>query len=303
MNYCTNCGKKLNEGAKFCTNCGEQVSIITKKEEAPEPTSNKRVSSQISSIRKSEIDKINRKITLQNNQTSIVKKSWYAAGFFALVVLIAIMDFDSLPIHPAIVMLSIFFFLSALVIGFMFRSREEKLQSLISGEKLLAGWTLNDMQKKAYVNYLFENEKTKNRAIFLSIAVIAAVVFGIFILVIDEGKFAMFMVYIGLLVFLSFFAFGMPRYYKFQNSKNDGNILIGAKFAYINGYFHNWDFILSGLSKVKIIEEPFYGINLTYYYTDRTFQHSEELFIPANDGEDLEGLVAALIEKNKKVKK
>ena len=108
----------------------------------------------------------------------------------------------------------------------------------------------------------------------------------------------MFMVYIGLLVFLSFFAFGMPRYYKYQNSKNDGNILIGAKFAYINGYFHNWDFVLSGLSKVKIIDEPFYGIGLVYYYTDRTFRHSEALYIPANEGENLEGLVAVLKEKN-----
>ncbi len=298
MKYCTNCGEKLKEGAKFCTKCGEKVVAEISEKEAPKSNTKKLVSSQISTIKKSEIDKINRKITLQNNQTSIVKKSWYAAGFFLLIIIVAIMDFDSLPIHPAIVLLSVFFFISSLVIGFMFRSREEKLQSLISGESLLAGWTLNETQKKAYVNYLFDNEKSKNIAIFFSIALIAAVVFGIFILVIDEGKFAMFMVYIGLLVFLSFFAFGMPRYYKYQNSKNDGNILIGAKFAYINGYFHNWDFVLSGLSKVKIIDEPFYGIGLVYYYTDRTFRHSEALYIPANEGENLEGLVAVLKEKN-----
>ncbi len=298
MKYCTNCGEKLKEGAKFCTKCGEKVVAEISEKEAPKSNTKKLVSSQISTIKKSEIDKINRKITLQNNQTSIVKKSWYAAGFFLLIIIVAIMDFDSLPIHPAIVLLSVFFFISSLVIGFMFRSREEKLQSLISGESLLAGWTLNETQKKAYVNYLFDNEKSKNTAIFLSIAVIAAVVFGIFILVIDEGKFAMFMVFIGLLVFLSFFAFGMPRYYKYQNSKNDGNILIGGKFAYINGYFHNWDFVLSGLSKVRIIDEPFYGIGLVYYYTDRTFRHSEELFIPANEGENLEKLITDLEEKN-----
>ncbi len=298
MKYCTNCGEKLKEGVNFCTNCGEKVVAKISKKEAPKSITKKTVSSQISTIKKSEIDKINRKITLQNNQTSIVKKSWYAAGFFLLIVIVAFMDFDVLPIHPAIVMLSVFFCISSLVIGYMFRSREEKLQSLISGESLLAGWTLNETQKKAYVNYLFDNEKSKNIAIFFSIALIAAVVFGIFILVIDEGKFAMFMVYIGLLVFLSFFAFGMPRYYKYQNSKNDGNILIGAKFAYINGYFHNWDFVLSGLSKVKIIDEPFYGIGLVYYYTDRTFRHSEALYIPANEGENLEGLVAVLKEKN-----
>ncbi len=298
MQYCTNCGEKLKEEAKFCTSCGAKVNATITEKKAPKPISKKPVSSQISSIKKSEIEKINRKITLQNTQTSITKKLWYTAGFFLLVILVAIMDFNALPIHPAIVMLSIFFFVSAIVVGFMFRSREKKLQSLISGENLLASWTLDESQKKAYANYLFENEKIKNKAILYSIGVIATIIFGIFILVIDEGKLAMFLVLIGLLVFLSFFAFGMPRYYRYKNLKNDGNILIGAKFAYINGYFHNWDFVLSGLSKVAIIDEPFYGIGLVYYYTDRTFRHSEELFIPANEGENLEGLINILQEQN-----
>ena len=70
---------------------------------------------------------------------------------------------------------------------------------------------------------------------------------------------------------------------------------------YINGFFHNWDFLLSGLSKVKIIKKPFYGINLVYYYTDRTFKHSEELFIPANKNIDLNNLIVALEKGNKKL--
>ena len=87
-----------------------------------------------------------------------------------------------------------------------------------------------------------------------------------------------------------------------KNSKADGHILIGAKYAYINGFFHNWDFLLSGLSSVKIITEPFYGINLAYYYTDRTFTHSEELLIPANTETNLEDLVGVLKEMNQKKK-
>ena len=90
----------------------------------------------------------------------------------------------------------------------------------------------------------------------------------------------------------------MPQYYKYQNLKNDGKVLIGAKFAYINGYFHNWDFVLSGLSKVKVMRQPFYGINLVYYYTDRTLNNSEELFIPANENENLDELVSILKMKN-----
>ncbi|WP_298367996.1 zinc ribbon domain-containing protein [uncultured Lutibacter sp.] len=294
MKFCTNCGQELSENSKFCTNCGEKIISVKKIIETPKPIKLKLEKQKYVDINKSELNKINQTIKLQNNQTSIVKKSWIAAGFFAFIVVLAIMDLDSLPIHPAIVMLSIFFCLSAVVIGFMFRSREKKLQSLISGEKLLAAWTLSDFEKQNYVNFLFENEKSKNRGLLMVISVISVVVFGVFILIIDEGKLAMFFVLIGLIVFLSFFAFGLPFYYRNRNLKNDGKILIGKNFAYINGFFHNWDFPLSGIKKAKIIKQPFYGLYIKYYYTDRTLTNTEELNIPASEYIDLRPLVDEL---------
>lgn len=296
MKYCTKCGSKLINDVKFCPNCGEKIekNQLENIHEAPK-------SSLKSASAQAVFTKINKDIQIQNNQSSITKKLWYAAAFFLLIIIIAFMEIVS--IHPAIVFLSFFFFLSAVVIGFMFRSREAKLQKLITGENLLAEWTLSDTQKKNYANYLFDHEISKNKIILLLISGIAAVVFGIFILVIDEGKLFMFLVFIGLVIFLSIFAFGMPYYYKIKNSKADGHILIGAKYAYINGFFHNWDFLLSGLSRVQIITEPFYGINLAYYYTDRTFTHSEELYIPANEGTNLEELVDTLKKMNVKSKK
>ncbi len=292
MEYCSNCGSKLTNDVKFCPNCGEKIenSQLENIHEAPQKNVLETASAQ------TVFKKINKDIQIQNNQSSITKKLWYAAAFFLLIIIIAFMEL--VDIHPAIVFLSFFFFLSSVLIGFMFRSREKKLQKLITGENLLAEWTLTDTQKKNYANYLFEHEISKNKVILVLIAGIAAVVFGIFILVIDEGKLFMFLVFIGLVMFLSIFAFGMPYYYKMKNTKANGHILIGAKYAYINGFFHNWDFLLSGLSKVKIITEPFYGINLVYYYTDRTFTHSEELFIPANENIDLEDLISKLKELN-----
>ncbi len=302
MSFCTKCGQKLNKKANFCPSCGENILESNVEKESQKTSGNKLVSNQMSMLVASDIKKINDKIELQNNQSGIVKKAKYAAVFFAFVIAVSFSDFDALPIHPAIVMLSIFLFISSLVIIYMFRSREEKLQSLITGENLLASWTLNDAQKTVYVNYLFEHEKGKNLPILIVISVLSIIIFGVFILVIDEGKFAMFLVLIGLIVFVSVFAFGMPRYYKYQNSKNDGKVLIGSKFAYINGYFYNWDFILSGLSKVKVMSKPFHGINLVYYYTDRTLSHSEELFIPANENQNLNDLVAELKQTNLKGK-
>jgi len=293
-NYCTNCGTLLDENAKFCTNCGKK----TRTSESIKSNLEQNIQKPKISVSHTEIEKINKKIALKNNQSGIVKGAWYSAGIFLLIIILAFMDLDFLPIHPAIVMISIFFLIMSLVVGFMFRSREKKLQTLISGKNLISEWTLTNEQKKVYANYLFKQEAGKNIIILFSIATIAIVVFGIFILVIDEGKFAMFLVLIGLIAFLSIFAFGMPFYYKIKNANGDGNILIGAKYAYINGYFHNWDFPLSGLSKVKIINEPFYGIYLAYYYTDRTLKHSEELFIPTNKNVDVEDLIIKLKSSN-----
>lgn len=298
MNFCVKCGQKLTEKAKFCSSCGVQISNATVEKEPKKYSGNNSNAKQASMKEANALEIINKQIELQNSESGIVKKAWFAAGFFALMIVIAFSDVDALPIHPAAAMISLFFLILSVIVAVMFRSREKKLHSLITGENLLAYWTLNEAQKEAYTNFLFEHEKGKNAAILGAISVISILIFGVFILVIDEGKLAMFLVLVGLLFFLTLFAFGMPRYYKYQNSKNDGRVLIGAKFAYINGYFHNWDFVLSGLSKIKIIDTPFYGINLVYYYTDRTFRHSEELFIPANENQNLPALVSQLMQHN-----
>lgn len=298
--FCPNCGTKLDKNDKFCPGCGVQISSDSNQKTLENSVKEKDTSKKNKKNSGSEIiDQLNKKIELENNQTGTVKKAWYFAVFFLLVIIIAFMDLDSLPVHPAFVMLSIFFLIMSVIIGFMFRSREKKLQKLISGESLIAQWSLTKKQKKKYATYLFKHESGKNQVILFSISFIAIIVFGIFILVIDEGKLAMFLVLLGLIAFLAAFAFGMPLYYRFKNLRGDGKILLGGKYAYINGYFHNWDFPLSGLSKVKPIKDPFYGINLIYYYTDRTLRNSEELFIPANEDIDLKALAEELKKANK----
>ncbi|WP_456379185.1 zinc-ribbon domain-containing protein [Lutibacter sp.] len=293
MKHCTNCGSKLKINAKFCTNCGNKIQTSTKNNLQEKKQSN--IAKEPKEFT-NDFSKINSEISGKNN-TNIVK---YITGFFLLIVILAFMDLDMLPIHPAIAFISFFIVLSTIIIGYMFKSREEKKQTLISGENLIAEWTLTSEQKENYANYLFEHEKNKNRFILYSISAIAIVIFGIFILVIDEGKLFMFLILIGLVLFLASFAYGMPFYYKKSNLKGDGKILIGAKYAYINGYFHNWDFPLSGLKKAKIITDPFYGLNLVYYYTDRTLYHSEELFIPTAEDIDLTKLIDTLKELNGK---
>jgi len=237
------------------------------------------------------IASINQRIGLKNNQTPIAKKAWYAVGFFFLLIILTFQKWSPIAGNWALMAFSFFFMIVAFSVAIVFRSRGKKLQKLISTQNLIASWTLDNAQKNNYVDYLFKNELGKNQVILFSISFIAIIVFGLFILFIPEGKLAMLGVLAGLIIFLALFAFGMPYYYKYKNKQGDGIVLIGKKYAYINGFFHNWDFPLSGIKSIKIIHKPFYGIRLTYYYTDRTFRHSETLYIPANQDIHLHELI------------
>lgn len=240
------------------------------------------------------IQQINQIFELKNNQMTVSKRAWWIAGFSFVLCILPFQSWSPLAGAWALAFISFFVFLVSVVIGFMLRSRGKKLQKLISKEDLLASWQMKDAQKKAFVSYLFEQEIGKNTLILFIISLFAIIIFGLFILFIDDGKLFMFAVLIGLIVFLSAFAFGMPYYYRYKNNKGNGWILLGKKYAYINGYFHNWDFPLSGLRQVKEMKAPFRGIQMTYYYTDATLKHHYTLNIPVPEEIDIDELIYKL---------
>lgn len=294
MKYCTNCDSKLNKGAKFCPSCGEKIEILSTKEDAPDFSTQKPVSSQRPNLKTIDLKNINHTISLKNNQSSTVKISLAIAFIFLIISILPFYDNNPFTGIWGIAFVGLFAFLSAVIVAVIFKSRAKKLQTLITGENVLASWKLNENDKLAYVNYLFENEKSKNKGIFWITTILIVVIFGVFILIIEEGKAVMFLVMFALIGFIGLFAFGMPIYYKSKNLNGDGNVLIGKKFAYINGFFHNWDFPLSGIKKSRVINEPFYGLHIQYYYTDRTFTNTEELNIPAPQELDLKHVINEL---------
>lgn len=281
--FCSNCGQPFTLKENYCKSCGMKISQIQDIE------SNER-----SDKESLNLDKFNQKINVKNTQKSTVYKSLIVAVVAFFIAVLPFFENNPMTGLWGIAFIGFFIFLAALIVAFIFNSRAKKLQSLLTGENIVASWILSSDEKIAYVNHLYESEKAKNKGIFWITTVLIVVIFGIFILVIDEGKVAMFMVMLILIGFIAAFAFGMPNYYKSKNSNADGQILIGKKFAYINGFFHNWDFPLSGLKNVKIINEPFYGIHLTYYYTDRTWTNTESINIPASAVVDLKEVISNL---------
>lgn len=232
---------------------------------------------------------------LENKQRKISNGSWMVAIIFFVLMVLPFYEGNPFTKIWAVAFLSFFFGISSVVVAIMYKMRSNKFEKLLSGEKTLAHWTLSESDKIKYVNFQFENRKKKNKFNFMLISIFMVVIIGFFILMMDDDE-RMVMVYIllGYLALFGSFAYFMPFYFRNKNKNGDGHILIGKNFAYINGYFHNWDFLLSGIEQVEIIHEPFYGLHLVYYYTTRSLRNTEEIDIPAPLDYDLNPLVEQL---------
>lgn len=74
----------------------------------------------------------------------------------------------------------------------------------------MAAWQLSDEEKSAYAGYLFSFERGKNLGILGITTFLIVVIFGLFILFIDEGKGAMALVALGLILLLSLLPWECP---------------------------------------------------------------------------------------------
>lgn len=236
---------------------------------------------------------------LENKQIKTSRIAWIVALVFAVIMILPFVEGNVLSDIWAVAFLSFFFVISAVITAIMYQMRSNKFKKLISGEKAIAEWTLSEVDKLGFVEHQYEERKKKNKFNFMLVSILMILIFGFFIFIMDEDS-RMFMVYflLGFLLIFAFFAFYMPGYFKNKNLKGDGQIIIGKKYAYINGFFYNWDFLLSGIEDVELIDEPFHGIRLSYYYYARsTVKNVEDLDIPAPKNIDLNKLKKELLEE------
>lgn len=231
----------------------------------------------------------------KNRQALIAKTIWGLAVVLVLPALLPFLDGNPLTGAWAIAFVAIFLLAGAILVGFMFLSRARKMHALLSSAELVAGWELDDAMLQAYVTLQREESMGKSRALVWVMGALFALVTLVFLFLVEREEIAGFSTIMGS-VFLVVFGASrfFPWYYARRNLNGDRQVLIGSRYVYINGYFHDWDYPLSGLDRIAVLQKPFPGLHLVYHYTDRTLRNTHTLKIPAPADLDLRRLVEQL---------
>ncbi len=245
-----------------------------------------------------EFNRLKMKLNITNKQKKIAQFVLALSFLFLIISFLPFIAGNPLTGIWGIALIAIFLTITCLIVSLLFFSRAKKMIRLLNGTSLLSNWTMDNQMQKAYAQMMWKHSKEKNKALMWIISFFFVIITIPFLFILDDnhGIFLFIMGSVFTLILISSLFF--PWYYRRKNLKGDKQILIGPKYIYINGYFHNWDFPLSGLKKIKPIQSPFNGIELVYYYTDRTFTHSHTLFIPTPPEFNRDELITKLKKAN-----
>jgi hypothetical protein len=237
---------------------------------------------------KSEIPKI------ENRQAKAARNSLIVAAFSAVLMVIPYYEGNPISDLWGISFIALCSLLTSLIVALMYRNRSKKMKSLLNQSKLLIAWDMDREMKDIYIAEFRREIYSRSKMLLWVISGFFAFFIIIFLFIVKDD----WPVFLGIMgsAYLVILIAGLsaPPYYTSRNRRGDGHVLIGAKYIYINGYFHNWDFPLSGLSSIEPISKPFRGIELIYYFTVRRNVQTQEIRIPIPDFVDSEKLIAQI---------
>lgn len=235
---------------------------------------------------------------IENRQAKAARNSLIVAAFSAVLMVLPFYEGNLLSNLWGISFIALCSLITCLIVALMYDKRSKKMKGLLDQSELLTSWGMDRQMKEIYVAE-FRHEIYSRSKMLLWVISGFFLFFTIIFLFIVKSGWPLFLGIMGSAYLIILIAgLAAPPYYTSRNRRGDGHVLIGAKYIYINGYFHNWDFPLSGLSSIQPIEKPFRGIELIYFFTVRRNVQTQEIRIPTPDFVDPEKLIAQIRERN-----
>ena len=235
---------------------------------------------------------------VENRQAKAARNSLVIAGLSTVLMVLPFYEGNPLSDLWGISFIALCSLITALIVALMYHNRSKKMKSLLDKSELLAGWDMDRKMKEIYVAEFRREIYARSKMLLWIISGFFLFFTVLFLFIVKDN----WPVFVGIMgsAYLIILVAGLsaPPYYTSRNRRGDGHVLIGAKYIYINGYFHNWDFPLSGLSSIQPIDKPFRGIELIYFYTVRRNVQTQEIRIPVPDFVDSEKLIAEIQAEN-----
>jgi hypothetical protein len=235
---------------------------------------------------------------VENRQAKAARNSLIVAALSAVLMVVPFYEGNPLSDLWGISFIALCSLITSLIVALMFGKRSKKMKSLLDQSELLAGWDMDREMKDIYVAEFRREIYARSKMLLWVISGFFLFFTVLFLFIVKDD----WPVFVGIMgsAYLVILIAGLsaPPFYTSRNRRGDGHVLIGAKYIYINGYFHNWDFPLSGLSSIKPIDKPFRGIELIYFFTVRRNVQTQEIRIPVPDFVDSEKLIAQIQAEN-----
>jgi hypothetical protein len=181
-----------------------------------------------------------------------------AGGLLILLPFLA--DLDMMGGGYALLFVGFFVVLIGLITAGIFGHRAARLNSIFSGEKLLAHWVYDPTQVEKQAQRDRQATRNANLGLFLVIAgfmLACIILFAVYGYASGQGDSMPWFIggMVGVLLLLAAFAFGMPYVQYRRAVRSTHEAVIAANGLYINGALHIWNAPLAALDGVSFVED------------------------------------------------
>lgn len=219
-------------------------------------------------------------IKIKNPQKAVLRNWILVNAFFIVLGLRSMMDFDINSADGMFIMISLLVVLTSLFFIGSIIKNIKMLDGAINRKKLIVHWTYTKKEWLSYLDHEGKYRSDEARFIAFTLFAITLLVFIPFILIIPEGKLAMFFVLLGLIGFYGFMGWIAPSIRFYYKRMGVGEVILLEKGVLLNKQFHTWDFPLSKFGSATFSKTPYEHLVIVYNFWDRTGSRSYVINVP-----------------------
>ena len=223
-----------------------------------------------------------------NRDFRIARRAWIVAVFFFLACFIpSLGDWDMMNAGYAMIVLSGFVCLTAVITALMFRSRGKQAEALISGTgEFIAEWSIPAELWREILQRQYEEEKSAKKMLLRIVWFFCLTIGGGFIIYDPEAGVWVAAVLLFVMVATGLAATLTPGARLRRLSTTETRVRVGKKCVMLGDELHSWSMVGSWLQGVDLeTEEGRYWLRVRYAFLTRAGVQEEQVLLPVPPAE------------------